>query len=421
MMASLTIAKPVNRTRRFELPSIQDLNKEQDAALALPLEGQHLIIGGPGTGKSVMALLRAGRLAKEMGNKRYRFLAYNRLLDQSSRHLFGDPPLTSRTLESWFRDVWDQLQVPLPILQPRPGSTFRDIDWPGIEHFIIDSNNYVPLSERYKSPLPFLVIDEGQDMPKAFYFTLASLGFENFFVVADQNQQIHPNKCSSRQEIEDALGIEPGETLELRTNYRNTHPTALLARHFYTGDPASPPPELPDRKPSALRPELWRYGDQGTLDLEEIAGRILQMADRDPRKLIGIITPNNRIRQKFLGAFERAMPTLDNGRPPIQTYSSGMQDNLDFSTGGVMVINAQSCKGLEFEVAILADLDDHQPRQDEVALRKRFYVMVTRARDQVILLRCGVPQPAIDSLLPDSSILDRKVQNDGLSDEDIPY
>lgn len=86
----------VDRTRRFELPGIQDLNKDQDAALALPLEGQHLIIGGPGTGKSVVALLRARRLAQDQ--KRYRILVYNHLLEGSNRHLFGgDQALISKT------------------------------------------------------------------------------------------------------------------------------------------------------------------------------------------------------------------------------------------------------------------------------------------------------------------------------------
>ena len=42
--------------RRFELPGIQDLSKEQEAARALPRRGRHLIVGGPGTGKSVLAL-----------------------------------------------------------------------------------------------------------------------------------------------------------------------------------------------------------------------------------------------------------------------------------------------------------------------------------------------------------------------------
>ena len=60
--------------RIFKLPGIQDLSKEQEQARALPLTGQHLIIGGPGTGKSVLTLLRARRLAAE--KKGYRFLVY---------------------------------------------------------------------------------------------------------------------------------------------------------------------------------------------------------------------------------------------------------------------------------------------------------------------------------------------------------
>ena len=31
--------------RKFELPGIQDLSKEQESVRALPSEGQHLIIG----------------------------------------------------------------------------------------------------------------------------------------------------------------------------------------------------------------------------------------------------------------------------------------------------------------------------------------------------------------------------------------
>jgi hypothetical protein len=69
---------PVDRTRRFALPGIQDLNKDQDEALARPLAGQHLIIGGPGTGKSVVALLRAKRLATS--EKTYRTLGLQPLV-----------------------------------------------------------------------------------------------------------------------------------------------------------------------------------------------------------------------------------------------------------------------------------------------------------------------------------------------------
>jgi superfamily I DNA/RNA helicase len=205
-------------------------------------------------------------------------------------------------------------------------------------------------------------------------------------------------------------------------NYRNTRPIALLAAHFYPGDPASPRPNLPAAKPGAGTPELWRYGTGEALTLDEVASRILQMGDRDPRKLIGVIAPNNDVRTKFLRALQSAQPTLENGRPPLQTYENKSADHVDFGQGGIVVINAHPSKGLEFEVAILADIDAHLPRDNEDALKKRFYVMVTRAREQTILLRSGRANPVLDRLLPDNaSVLMRRDAGAETIDADLPF
>ncbi len=393
---------PVDRTRRFALPGIQDLNKDQDEALALPLEGQHLVVGGPGTGKSVVALLRARRLARD--DRAYRTLVYNHLLDHSNRHLFGsEETLSAKTWDAWIRGILKHFFRTVPTLEPEHAGGYRTIDWNAVEELVRDELRNEDLSGKY------LVIDEGQDMPPAFYRTLTQLGFENFYVAADQNQQIHPDNCSSRQDIEDILDIEPRDTLELRINYRNSRPIALLAQHFYPADPASPKPDLPRANPSAATPELWTYGRPNTMTFAELADRILQMSDRNPRRLIGVITPNNNVRTRFSDGLLRANPTLDNGKPPIQTFVSGQREVPSFGQGGVMIINAQSCKGLEFDTAILADIDQHQPKRDPHALKARFYVMVARAREQVILLRTGDACPVVDGLLPtEHTILARK-------------
>jgi hypothetical protein len=95
------------------------------------------------------------------------------------------------------------------------------------------------------------------------------------------------------------LGIDQRETLELKINYRNTLPIAKLAQHFYPADPASPRPELPDPKPAATSPELWKYGTTGQPSLNEIVDRVLHLSDRFPSKLIGIITPDNQVSRKI--------------------------------------------------------------------------------------------------------------------------
>lgn len=399
---------PVDRTREFNLPGIHDLSKDQDEALHLPLEGQHLIIGGPGTGKSVVVLLRAKRLERE--GKKYIVLVYNHLLNHSNHQFSGDSDeqmLSAQTWESWFSKIYrDTFRQRVP-RKPESRNGYQPLDWPAIERKAQDL-----FSEDIKDQSDiFLVIDEGQDMPPAFYQTLISLGFKNFYVAADQNQQIHPDKCSSRQDIENKLCIKPDEALELKTNYRNTRPIAQLARHFYPEDPASPRPELPDQTPVAATPELWVYGTTDA-ELEKTACNILKLSDRRPRKLIGIIAPNNEVRKKFKKVLRNANPKLDNDKPPIQTFKSGQKQELpDFDQGGIMVINAQSCKGLEFDIAILADIDEHQPKHDPRALtlKARFYVMVARAREQAMLLRTDTICHVVDGLLPtDSSILARK-------------
>ncbi len=397
---------PVDRTRRFTLPGIQDLNKDQDEVLALPMKGQHLIVGGPGTGKSVVALLRARRLAQD--DRPYRTLVYNHLLDHSNRHLFGDEQrLSAKTWETWFRGICKHFFDTVPTHEPKQAGGYLPIDWEAVGQ-LVEQLSQEEFADRHLRE-EYLVIDEGQDMPPAFYRTLTRLGFENFYVAADQNQQIQPDKCSSRQNIEDILAIDPGNTLELKINYRNSRPIALLAQHFYPADPASPKPDLPDANSSAAMPEFWTYGQTNTQTFTEIVDRILQMSDRNPRRLIGIITPDNKVRTKFTDALLSANPKLDNGKPPIQTFVSGQQDLPDFGQGGIMIINAQSCKGLEFDTAILADIDQHQPKRDPHALKARFYVMVARAREQVILLRTGDACPIVDGLLPtEPTILARK-------------
>ena len=249
------------------------------------------------------------------------------------------------------------------------------------------------------------MIDEGQDMPPEFYNALVGLGFDRFFVVADQNQQIK-DANSSRKEIADCLAIEATDVIELRQNYRNNYPVARLARAFYTGDPASPPPELPEPAPGAV-PLLYSYEQSS---LSTVAQGILRLADRDPRKLIGVIAPNNQVRERYLEALRSVEVRLDNPRPTIETYHRENRAEVAFDEGGILVINAQSCKGLEFDVVVLADIDEHfVRRRDPDDARRLFYVMVARARERVFMFMKRGGRKDILRILPaDRDVLRRE-------------
>ena len=382
--------------RKFELPGIQDLSKEQEAARALPKEGQHLIIGGPGTGKSILALLRARHHAREADD--YLFLVFNHILNRASGQLFGDG-FESSTWVGWFGEMFQQITgKPIPRLPPQPNG-YRDIDWSGVENIVQE------LPSGTNTDHPFLVIDEGQDMPREFYSSLVSLGFERFFVVADQNQQIKEAN-SSRREIQDRLAIETQHVIELRHNYRNRYQIAKLARTFYTGDPASPPPDLPTARSGGV-PILYSYKPDG---IEKVAQGILRLADRDPRQLIGVIAPNNTVREHYYKALRSVEVELDNPRSPVETYFAGSRPDIAFDQGGTLVINAQACKGLEFDTVILADIDEHYYRpQDPDVAKRLFYVMIARARERVFMFMKKDGNRRIDAILPtDPAVLRRE-------------
>ena len=399
------------RRREFELPGIQELSKEAERAVRRGTgggagpggsdgsvkEGRTLVVGGPGTGKTVLCLHRARRHRRL--KEHYRFLVWNHLLHRASRQLHGEE-LAGETWEAWFDRVFRERTGRALPREPAEGDgDYRPIDWDAVQRFTSSR----PLDSAYA---PSLVIDEGQDMPPRFYRMLVELGFTRFFVAADQNQQI-TEQHSSRRDIETELDIDTADVIELKYNYRNSTPVAELARAFHTGDPASPPPDLPRDRPGPV-PLLLTYAPER---LPGICGRIVKQVDQNPRRLVGVIAPDNKIRKRYLEQLRSVDGAgLDHGAPVIETFHGDHRPDVRFDEGGILVINAQACKGLEFDVVVLADIDRHHVSPTDLdAVRKRFYVMVARARERVILLRQRGVNSRIEEILPDDpDVLQRK-------------
>jgi hypothetical protein len=203
------------------------------------------------------------------------------------------------------------------------------------------------------------------------------------------------------------------DRIVLHENYRNCDRVARLALEFCVERPDSPCVDLPKASPCVRAPVLVDYGPGCRWDCNELAARVLKLADRDPSKLLGIITPNNKSRERWLKVLREHQVRLDHGRPRILTYASG-SDGGDhrFSEGGIFVLNAQSSKGLEFDIVFLADIDEYPCRLGNQEwmddLKRRFYVMVSRAKEQVILLRQrGRPCPVEELLPQDQDVLRR--------------
>ena len=377
------------------MPGVDDLNKDQDRVLRLPEDGQFLIVGGPGTGKSVVALLRTMKYHK---NNDYAFLTFNKVLLTATKQLV-DFSLNSFTLDSWFgKAYWNIFKEFTPDIEGKKRIPDYDQIMKNLESKGIEEKTY------------HIIIDEGQDKPTKYYETLMYFGIENFFIVADQNQQITEDN-SSRQELTDLLGLEVEDVIELKENYRNSHPIGLLSNSFFT-DPSSPPPELPSKsKPSLGTPILYEYANY-----QDCAKLILREADRDNRNLIGIVVANDDLRKVYVDALETTEINLDNPRPIISTYfaEDGRVPNINFAYSGIVVLNDKSIKGLEFDIVFIIIDGFKIYNNDMDSMKKRFYVMSSRAIKKLVLLKSNKDNDSVEQILPDDeNILIRKRLNNG--------
>jgi superfamily I DNA/RNA helicase len=393
--------------RKFRLPGVEDLNKDQDRVLRLPEDGQFLIVGGPGTGKSVVALLRAMKFSN--GND-YIFLTYNRVLSSATDQL--TQALHSNTLLRFFnKKLRDSLKPIREKLKQDEDGNKEQIqncnsiliknfghDYKKIDKFLQDNNFELTETTRH------LIVDEGQDMPPDYYERLMDFGYENFFIVADQNQQLEADENSSRKELSNILGLEVEDVIELKQNYRNSHPIALVAQHFFT-DKSSPKPELPEVSKAALgAPVLYEYKD-----FHQCIKFILREVDRDLTNLIGVVVAKTTILDICKRELEGIEIELDNEKPKIQSYKTGQAVEIDFSEGGVVVLNASSIKGLEFDVVFIMLNGFEIYNNDEDSMRKKLYVMSSRAIKKLIFFQSSSNN--ITKILPSDKILQRERLN----------
>lgn len=405
--------------RRYELPSFQDLNKKQDAILRLPQKGVHLVIGGPGTGKSVVALIKAKALKNSFkSGEKLIFLTYNKVLKNSITELIEE--IEVQTSHSWLGLTYHHLCSNCPP-ETRPivdSVSERDCFLPQKKDTKVTSsiNGYSYDYEKiksffdsqYQSELTnvHIVVDEAQDMPADFYESMIRLGYSNIFLVADQNQTI-TSVNSSIRELQNVLGLTRNEVIELDENYRNSTPIATLAGYFHT-DLSSPKPKIPER-PSLDTPQLLNFRN-----IQQCYSIILREYDNDPSKLIGLIVANENKRAWYEKHLQSTEIQRDNDKPFVRSYSSSFKQEpeMKFNESGIIVLTDKSAKGLEFDKVYIILESFNIVGNDDIGMKKRFYVMASRAKEKLTFLKYFEYESPVVELLPkDEAILKRRELN----------
>ena len=362
----------------MRLPTYEEIarDEEQLDVHETPFDESLLVVGPPGSGKTVLAVHRAQMLASD--DIPVVLVTYNRML----RHLIAQ--LTEE-------------QVQAQTMHQFVGSHYyaqTNAFAPNAAPYIFDWNAMFEMLEGYGViPEPtHVIVDEGQDLPKRFFRYLRSFVATTITVFADEDQALTGERSTLR-DIRDAAGLD--DPVVLSANHRNTPEVARVAEHFHAGQ--APVPEV-IRPPSGELPRMVLCRGQGTT--RHIANWYRARGGR-----VGVAVVNNKPTGKAL--YSRLRSQLPGHRVDFYTNDEQNEDDIDLLEPGITILNVQSIKGQEFDTVFVMEIDELLLQLDEVNTRK-MYMLCARARDHLILMHEGdrLPRALLDQL-PGADILER--------------
>lgn len=316
------------------------------------------VSGGAGTGKTVLALEKARRLASE--GFRTLLTCYNRQLADHLSSLCPETPnlavmsfhqLCHRQVERANRESGRDLVSEAKVTYP--GQDLYEVQIPNALGYSIEI-----LPDRYDA----IVCDEGQDFREDFWVPLELLltdyDSSPLYVFYDDNQNLYAR-----------AGTFPirDEPFSLTTNCRNTAPIHESAYKHYKGVPVSPPD---------IQGDDVQFDESPSRDSQaaKINARIVDLVAKQG------VEPGD-ITVLVADAFHKAEYYSALRRLPLPKPATWLEEGVRGKTT-VLIDTIQRFKGLESPIVILWGLDTI-----DLSLRQELlYVGMSRAKSLLVLV-----------------------------------
>ncbi len=325
-----------------------DLDDDQLAVLNLTLNKSCIVTGCAGSGKSVLALIKAQRIQNEKQTDDYQIIVFTKALCgymNAGREELG---LHNSFNYHW---IWEhKLNCP---------------------------------SRQYT------IVDEIQDFSneEITEFIRATTG--KFFFYGDTAQSLYEGLKSGISPVEklgylSCLKQKDFKTFSLYRNYRLPLPVAKVAYYVDVTNDDDFNPNIYKSKETAV-PFLWKF----TMGLEAQIAQIAQIIQNDTTKTdVAILLPHNAD-VKHIHELLGHQGVKHECKYEEEDWHNSV-NTLDFNTTNPKVMTYHSAKGLQFETVFLPMLQPVSRESDQKAL----YVAMTRTYRFLYLMYSGtLPSP----------------------------
>ncbi len=339
----------------FRLPNGGDLSEEQLDIINLPTTKDWVIKGAPGTGKTVMAIYRAGQASQVAKGKPVLMLVYNNpLMRFLSTAVQGNYYRNVKVLtyHQWISDMYSEYGW---------GYVPKD----GDEHIW---SEITPLMARLGKKYAHVIVDEAQDFSIELLTILKNIS-DHMTCFIDPNQAVEVGKTDVYKVIKRLCVESP---YKLTKNFRNAKPIRdLSALYCIDGEPAKS--VEPGKKPIAVKCISG--------DFDDMNRKMANIINRNKEKNIGIIV-NPRARDNTFNSMRSLLPK-DINVQKHEAKAGGMK--LDFNKTGVKIVTYGTMKGLEFDIVLLPMFDKIEIKDGGIVDSNRTYVAVSRPLSELYL------------------------------------
>lgn len=335
-----------------------ELTAEQSRAVELNPREHRLILGSPGSGKTIVLLHRARHLADEYGVPAagYRIMVFTRALKAYIRSALQDLDLPDEcvtTFAAWCLDFYHKY-----IDKHTPWDAVnKQMDYEAVYQAVWEKTRALSAAER---PYHFVMVDEGQDLDKRAFEILKAVA-QHVTVFMDHKQKLY-EKGADEHEILLALDLKRCN-LTLLQAYRCSPYIVQVAASFVR-DPTERENFIRQHPlvTTAKQMPLLYFAHDGVDECAQLIEMVRNRVDRNDR--MAILFPTKRQVYGYAQALRAAgleveVPAKPGARKSARTReSSGGNEllSIDFTTPLPKLMPYPSAKGLTFDTVLMPRL-----------------------------------------------------------------